>query len=643
VRLSVQSSSLLLCFFVSGLGAVSPKASPKGQTALERLEETHLQAVHETRIKWMKDRVVLPPLGIYHDYRAVMHVHAEDAEHTLGTREQVLEAAREAGVQIVMWSDHRGPNPESWHGFRHGVLFISGSEDDDNKLRYPEPGNDLLFLSHIEEAPDKSSEGFQGMEIYNRHTDAKVNPELTAYLQKALKDAKEFSRLEAKEKKYPDEVFAAGTGYLANYMARFDKETADHPFTGIAANDAHRNVVLNKVVFDPYEVSFRNVSTHILARELKDNEIRESLRDGHVYVAHDWLCDPSGFTFFAVNNFGLFDIGDRVPMLPNTRLLARFPIPAHAKLFRNGTLVYETTGKDLTFKPTEEGAYRLEAWLPIDGEERPWIYSNPLYFAKPPADILKLPPTTTTDAVKVEHDIVYADGKPEDANKHKLDLYLPAGKSNFPVLFFVHGGSWRSGDRSQYPGFGNRFAKDGVGVVIPSYRLAPQNAPPAQIEDVAAAFAWTVKHIADYGGDAKRIFIAGHSAGGHLVAELALDSRWLGKYDLNPSLIRGVAALSGIYDVTSIATFGNDPQSRKQYSPIEYVNKKAPPFLVTYCEHDYPGLAVQARAFDADLRKTFVASTLVYVPKENHISEIVNTWKEDDPTARAMLGLIFGK
>ena len=76
--------------------------------------------------------------------------------------------------------------------------------------------------------------------------------------------------------------------------------------------------------------------------------------------------------------------------------------------------------------------------------------------------------------------------------KQKLDLYLPEGKQNFPILFFVHGGAWRLGDRSNYRKLGEHFSRQGIGVVIPSYRLAPIYRHPAQVEDVAAAFAWTV-------------------------------------------------------------------------------------------------------------------------------------------------------
>src|SRR5213076_3437243 len=149
----------------------------------------------------------------------------------------------------------------------------------------------------------------------------------------------------------------------------------------------------------------------------------------------------------------------------------------------------------------------------------------------------------------VKADLDYTEGQPADANKHKLDLYLPKDKKLAPVFVFIHGGAWRSGDRSQYPSLGNRFAKEGILTVVPSYRLAPKNPHPAQIEDVAAAFAWTVRHVAEYGGDTNRIYLGGHSAGGHLSALLTLNARYLEEYGILPSQIKGVLALSGVYDL----------------------------------------------------------------------------------------------
>src|SRR5262249_38321360 len=159
---------------------------------------------HAKRVEWMKQRIASPLTGVYKDYRAILHIHAEDAEHTKGTRAEVLAACKEAEVQIIMWTDHRGPKPETWRGLRDGVLFIPGSEDD-HELKYPAPANPLRFLSHLEERPDMPSAGFQGMEIYNRHTDAKEHPELHQHIQAVIKDSGKWRHLASLRKQYPDE------------------------------------------------------------------------------------------------------------------------------------------------------------------------------------------------------------------------------------------------------------------------------------------------------------------------------------------------------------------------------------------------------------------------------------------------------
>jgi acetyl esterase/lipase len=380
------------------------------------------------------------------------------------------------------------------------------------------------------------------------------------------------------------------------------------------------------------ELQFRTSSIHVLARELTAVSIGAALNTGRVYTAADWLCDPAGFFFAAENFLGLYDIGDHAPLVPGTHLRVNLPIEAKISIEQNGKTVVETTARQFNYAIKDTGDYRMRASLTIDGETWPWIEANPIHVEKSP--YLMLPMGEMSPDVEVHKNIAYID---DGLDKHKLDLYLPTGKKNFPMMVFLHGGSWRSGDRSIYPLFGNRFAQAGIGVAVPSYRLMPKDAYPAQVLDAAAAFAWVHRHAADYGGDVSRIYLAGHSAGGHLAALVTLDPKYLAKYDLNSSAIRGVIALSGIYDVGGLADFQNaddDP------SPIDHVRMGAPRFLLTYCQWDYFDLPKQARDFAAALKGKFVESRVVYVAGESHISEIISTLKPEDVTARAILDFI---
>jgi acetyl esterase/lipase len=115
---------------------------------------------------------------------------------------------------------------------------------------------------------------------------------------------------------------------------------------------------------------------------------------------------------------------------------------------------------------------------------------------------------------QVYTDIAYYDGPDAHPIKHRLDLFVPEGLKDAPVLIFVHGGGWTSGDKNLYSFVGRAFAEQGFVTAVINYRLSPQVQHPAHIEDVARAFAWVYRNIAQYGGNPEKIFVMGHSAGG---------------------------------------------------------------------------------------------------------------------------------
>jgi acetyl esterase/lipase len=428
-------------------------------------------------------------------------------------------------------------------------------------------------------------------------------------------------RLASKFKQRPDEAFGS------------DDHALPEPSPDQGVLFAHTHLPSTKVTKDlteAYSVAFRHVTTHILATELTPAALQASLIAGHAYVAHDWLCDPTGVAFFAQSYFGVFEMGDTVAYNPLTgpvTISVRLPVPATIRLLRDNMVVAEAHDWKLEYVVRDTGAYRMEALLTIDGEERSWIVTNPITVG-PPTNVT-LPVPQISSNVELLADISYTEGAPADADKHKLDLYLPRDKKDFPVLVFLHGGSWRTGDRSLYRALGDRLARAGIGVVIPSYRLMPQNPHPAQIEDVAAAFAWVAQNISQHEGDKSRIYLAGHSAGAHLAALLALDEKYLGKFALPRTSIRGVVAMSGVYNVDKLDTFlvvndKSDKGDKHDASPAAHAHSGAPPFLVSYCQWDYFGLPKQARDFILTLKKNFVGAELLYVPSENHISEAVS-------------------
>jgi hypothetical protein len=443
--------SIPLSMFGRGLAKTAPQLGPgRRYTTVERLKLERLSSVHADRLRLAAERHPVSLRMGYTDYRAVLHAHAEDSEHTGGTRAELLAAAKSTDVNIVMLSDHvregRDFISDNWRGLREGVLFIPGAESEgflaypvasikdekwksrDEFIRIVKRGGGNIFLSHVEEKLDWATGSLDGLEIYNHHTDVKDEAEFYTWLRSAFADPDRLGLLQRALSEYPQEVFGAQQDYLAAIIAKWDRDTLDHRLTGIAANDCHHNQVFTvtavdqntievgyigsrpttarvtasqapgvsaltagrrpgeliaRLDFDPYERSLRYVTTHILAKRLDEQAVRDALRQGHAYVAHDWLCDPSGFAFVVMdaNSAGRAAgiMGDEVKFASALRIRAELPVAGILKLFCNGSVVRTLVGDHLELRPAGPGVYRLEVWLKIDSEERPWIYSNPVY------------------------------------------------------------------------------------------------------------------------------------------------------------------------------------------------------------------------------------------------------------------------
>src|SRR3954454_362280 len=165
-----------------------------------------------------------------------------------------------------------------------------------------------------------------------------------------------------------------------------------------------------------------------------------------------------------------------------------------------------------------------------------------------PAEAADAPP----GEVDVVKDVAYYDGKDADPVKHKLDLYLPQGKQDFPVLFFVHGGAWVLGDKSGHFGLyntlGRYYASQGIGVVVTNYRLSPGVKHPEHVKDVARAVVWTYKNVSKHGGNPDARVLIGHSAGASLVSLVTTDETYLKELGARTKIIKGLVSISGPYD-----------------------------------------------------------------------------------------------
>jgi acetyl esterase/lipase len=261
-------------------------------------------------------------------------------------------------------------------------------------------------------------------------------------------------------------------------------------------------------------------------------------------------------------------------------------------------------------------------------------------------DVTKRNSAAQTFEVEKILDVAYYQGAGADPVKHKLDLYLPKKQKDFPVIFFVHGGAWRHGDKGGFLGFygqlASSWAQHGLGVVVPNYRLSPGVMHPEHIKDVARAFAWTHANISKYGGRADQIFVSGHSAGGHLVALLATDEKYLKDEGLSLKAIGGAIPLSGVYHIQADGhmydtMFGEDPKVRRDASPVYHASSQVPPFLVIYADHD---LAVCNKMFAEEFCNALTEQKAnvkcLEVPDRNHVTLLLKAAFEADPVNKAV-------
>jgi acetyl esterase/lipase len=207
--------------------------------------------------------------------------------------------------------------------------------------------------------------------------------------------------------------------------------------------------------------------------------------------------------------------------------------------------------------------------------------------------------------------------------RQKLDIYTPLNaKGAAPVVVFFYGGNWNSGSRTDYGFVGEALASRGMVTVVADYRLYPQVRYPSFLEDGAQAVAWAAKEIPRYGGDPKRLYVMGHSAGGYNAAMIALDARLLAAVGMTPAALRGWIGLAGPYDFIPIENKDTRPvfffpATPPESQPINHVTAAAPPALLIASSNDdlvnparnTGGLAKRLRAVGVPVTELYFANT----------------------------------
>lgn len=227
-----------------------------------------------------------------------------------------------------------------------------------------------------------------------------------------------------------------------------------------------------------------------------------------------------------------------------------------------------------------------------------------------------------------------------------LDLYLPTNAA-FPTLVWFHGGGLTGGNKNGCDKLGKMLANEGVALAAANYRLSPKAKFPAYVEDAAAAVAWTRAHIGEHGGDVKKLFVGGHSAGGYLTSMLTMNPAYLKKEGLDPNDLAGVLPFSGQmvthFTVRAERGISTNSVTADDAAPIFYSRKDIPPMLVIMGDHDWPARVEENQYFVAFQQRVIGNKRIRFlqIADRDHGSIVGKMTKPNDPAHDAMLKFIL--
>jgi acetyl esterase/lipase len=262
--------------------------------------------------------------------------------------------------------------------------------------------------------------------------------------------------------------------------------------------------------------------------------------------------------------------------------------------------------------------------------------------------------------IQVRLDVPYVAGGREP--KQALDLYLPAHASaGFPIVLFVHGGYWKPLDRrwlepllGTHGNVGGAFARRGIGAAIVGYRQYPAvSRGDDSLDDIASAVRFVRENAASWGADPGRIYLMGHSAGGHLVSLLALDPRILVRNRARPDMVAGFVSVDGIFDLPGSLSylkpdqakiladiFGTTRDALLERSPITFARADHPPLLFVDSTGDDAVCLDGFRNMRARFADVGAHARFVELEGLGHNETIVRVGMTSDPITPAIVDFI---
>ena len=394
----------------------------------------------EKSIKELAQRRKEPPkISEYNIYRGALHMHSYWSHDSEGTLYDIVPAAKKNQIDFIFLSDHphRGADtfPRGYKGFYDGIWIEPGSEkagfnvwplketiidwsgNIDTIAKNIILQGGMMFYAHSEEPHNWDTPYYQGMEIYNIHTDILDEPSYFPFITNAL----------INKNKYHPWVMREIFDEQVAILARWDSLNEHRKVVGFSAVDTHENVNIRakmlpdgriqwygpdakpidttrvtvwnrwllaepdengwvfKIMMDTYDTNFNYISNFVFSDSLTLHSLSKHLIKGNHFTAFTDLGDARGFCYFAknANNSVIGILGDSLKIGNTASLHAVSPLPGQFRLIHNGRLVYTHPQDDYAFEwkgPVRKGAYRLEMHVKIRGKYVPWVYTNPIYF-----------------------------------------------------------------------------------------------------------------------------------------------------------------------------------------------------------------------------------------------------------------------
>ncbi len=235
-----------------------------------------------------------------------------------------------------------------------------------------------------------------------------------------------------------------------------------------------------------------------------------------------------------------------------------------------------------------------------------------------------------------------------DSEGQKLDLFLPEGAGKTaptPLLAFIHGGYWKSLDKEDFSYLAPAYLERGIAFASLNYDLAPAVDIGEIVTQVRRGLAWLAQHAGDYGLDPTGLYVAGHSAGGHLAA-MAMDPAWAADYGLPADIVKGGCSVSGVYDLAAVAASLQQAELRiapevvAAQSPLRKLPERAAPLICAVGCDETAEFIRQQREYVAAWREKGLPGSALEMTGDNHFSTADRLAQRDHPLYLAVCDMI---